>query len=180
MAQLLKFRVIKTLVGTDTTVIPGSLTTITPLDPSAVAQTRDNKLVEMMDKFNRLMPMLNGLSWDAPITENPKLGTSEIWRFINLTPDTHPMHVHLVQFQVLDKQPFDVNLYKTTGNLVFTGPAELPDPNEAGWKDTIRSNPEYVTRIIAKFDGWAGRYVWHCHIIDHEDYEMMRPFDVIP
>ena len=69
--------------------------------------------------------------------------------------------------------------YWHTGQLKYKGPAVSPAPGEAGWKDTVRADPGMVTRIIAKFEGYTGRYVWHCHILEHEDNEMMRPFDVI-
>jgi spore coat protein A len=64
--------------------------------------------------------------------------------------------------------------------LVFTGPAQKPGAGEEGWKDTVRVDPLSVTRIIIKFEGFAGRYVWHCHLLEHEDNEMMRPYDVLP
>jgi hypothetical protein len=64
-------------------------------------------------------------------------------------------------------------------SIVYTGPALLPEANELGWKDTVRADPEMVTRIIVKFEGYVGRYVWHCHLLEHEDNEMMRPYDVI-
>jgi spore coat protein A len=63
--------------------------------------------------------------------------------------------------------------------LKFTGPPVPPEPSEAGWKDTVRAHAGMVTRIIVRFDGYAGRYVWHCHILEHEDNEMMRPYEVV-
>ena len=75
--------------------------------------------------------------------------------------------------------PFDLPVYQLTRKLVFTGAVQKPAPSERGWKDTIRVDPLSVTRIIAKFEGFAGRYVWHCHILEHEDNEMMRPYDVV-
>lgn len=78
-----------------------------------------------------------------------------------------------------DRRPFDAQLYNQTGELRYTGPAVPPDPNERGWKDTVRSNGSEVTRIIAIFKPFTGRYVWHCHLLEHEDYDMMRPFEVV-
>ena len=116
---------------------------------------------------------------DWPISERPRLNTVEIWKFVNLTPDAHPIHLHLVRFQILDRREFDVALYRKSKTLKYTGAPQRPDPGEAGWKDTVRCPPGQVTRIIARFEGFIGRYVWHCHVLEHEDNEMMRPFEVI-
>ena len=127
--------------------------------------------------------------WDDPITEDPRAGTTEIWSFVNATGDVHPMHVHLVRFQVLNRQPFDAKIYMQTGKLVFTGIPMAPEANERpAWKDTIKTYPGYVTRVIHRFDlpdgtqvspGQKFRYVWHCHMLEHEDNEMMRPYHVL-
>jgi spore coat protein A len=85
-----------------------------------------------------------------------------------------------VRFQILDRQPFDVTHYLTSKKIRFTGKPFPPEPGEEGWKDTVRASPGAVTRIIVKFEGYAGRYVWHCHILEHEDNEMMRPYEVLP
>ncbi len=98
---------------------------------------------------------------------------------INLTADTHPIHLHLTQFYVLSRQPFDVAAYQSTGQLLITGPAIPPDPNETGLKDAVRANPGQVTRIKVPFTDFTGEYVWHCHILEHEDNEMMRPLVVV-
>jgi spore coat protein A, manganese oxidase len=132
-----------------------------------------------------LMSLINGAHWDAPITERPRAGSTEIWRIINRTDDAHPMHVHLVQFQILDRQPFDVD----RDSLVFAGPAvPPPDHEQFGLKDTVQSQPGEVVRLLIKFDLPTGtlvtrdktyRYVFHCHILEHEDNQMMRPYEVI-
>jgi spore coat protein A, manganese oxidase len=124
--------------------------------------------------------LLNKTPWRMPVTEKPALGTTEIWEFVNLTDDTHPIHLHLVRFQILDRRPFDRFDYLTAGRLRYVGPVMTPEPDELGWKDTVRANAKTVTRIIVPFEGFAGRYVWHCHILEHEDNEMMRPFEVLP
>jgi spore coat protein A len=124
--------------------------------------------------------LLGGAHWNMPVTETPTLDTAEIWSLINLTEDVHPIHLHLVRFQILDRRSFDKLHYFVTGELKYIGPPMPPDPGEAGWKDTVRADPQMVTRIIARFEGYAGRYVWHCHILEHEDNEMMRPFEVLP
>ena len=137
-------------------------------------------LVEVDDLVQRPMTMLlNNAHWSMPVTENPVLDSTEIWGFVNTTDDAHPIHLHLVRFQILDRRSFSVSTYWSTGQLKFTGPAIPPEPSEAGWKDTVRADPGMVTRIIARFEGFPGRYVWHCHILEHEDNEMMRPFDVV-
>jgi FtsP/CotA-like multicopper oxidase with cupredoxin domain len=132
------------------------------------------------------------LGWDEPLTETMTVGDIEVWRLINLTEDSHPIHLHLVQFHLLDRQAFDAEAYHAAQQqwLMGMGPepnvtdflldAPLP-PNswETGFKDTVIANPGEVTRIIARFD-LAGMYLWHCHILEHEDNEMMRPYLVVP
>ncbi len=115
-----------------------------------------------------------------PVTEKPVLNTTEIWEFVNLTEDTHPIHLHLVRFQILDRRKFDVFDYRSKGALRYLAAARPPTPSEAGWKDTVRVDPGMITRIIVRFEGYTGRYVWHCHLLEHEDNEMMRPFEVVP
>jgi len=126
-----------------------------------------------------ILMLLNAKYWHEPITEKPVLNTTEIWTLINPTDDSHPIHLHLVRFQILDRRRFDVYTYTNRHQLKFTGAPVPPDASEAGWKDTVRADPGMVTRIIVQFEGYAGRYVWHCHILEHEDNEMMRPYEVI-
>jgi len=128
---------------------------------------------------NSMQMLLNETHWDMPVTEKPELNSTEIWSFINLSGDAHPVHLHLVRFQVLDRRPFDPFAYNANKSLVYTGPAMRPEANELGWKDTVRADPGMVTRIIVRFEGYIGRYVWHCHLLEHEDNEMMRPYEVV-
>jgi spore coat protein A len=123
--------------------------------------------------------LLNGLHWKMPVTEKPVLNTVEIWNLINLTGDAHPIHLHMVRFQILDRRPFDIFTYNTRKQVKFIGPPFPPEPAEAGWKDTVRADPGVVTRIIIHFEGYPGRYVWHCHLLEHEDNEMMRPYEIL-
>jgi spore coat protein A len=124
--------------------------------------------------------LLNKTPWHMPITEKPVLNTSEIWELVNLTDDVHPIHLHMVRFQILDRRRFDAFEYMTHSTLRYVGDLMAPDPNELGWKDTARVNAKTVTRILVPFVGYPGRYVWHCHILEHEDNEMMRPYEVLP
>jgi spore coat protein A len=137
-------------------------------------------LVEVTDLVQRPVRMLlNNVHWSKPVTENPVLDSVEIWNLINTTDDAHPIHLHLVKFQILDRRSFSVADYWVKNEIKYTAPAMPPEPGEAGWKDTVRADPGMVTRIIIRFEGFTGRYVWHCHILEHEDNEMMRPFDVV-
>jgi spore coat protein A len=118
--------------------------------------------------------------WSDAITETPALNATETWEIYNFTVDAHPIHLHLVTFQVVNRQ----NLM-TDDEGMATQPATLvgepmpPEPSETGFKDTVTAYPGQVTRVKAKFD-ILGLYVWHCHIIEHEDNEMMRPYRVVP
>lgn len=221
-AQIMKFRVVS-LKSADMGKIPSSLRPANPivrLTAAPVAVTRTLTLNEVLTPTGPVGLFLDGKTFDAPATEKPLEGTTEVWEIVNLTGDTHPIHLHLVQFQILNRQPFDVLEYQTVydllnpiipippGALYFAPPVapnfllplplgapQPPAPNEAGWKDTVRMNPGEVTRILARFapqdtpakkiDGQfpfspaAGPgYVWHCHILEHEDNEMMRPLRV--
>ena len=181
-------------------------------------KTRFLTLTEAVDaNDNTLGYFLNGSIWDAPITELPKIGTTEDWTFVNLTDDTHPMHVHLVQFQLVKRQDFYADTYNTDwlklnssgltdgalpfkpdyvpkeldpGPYLIAGTETGPEPGEVGWKDTIKAYPNKVTTIRIRFAQLNGEpypfdategpgYVWHCHILEHEDNEMMRPYKVV-
>ncbi|MGZ3679906.1 MAG: multicopper oxidase family protein [Ktedonobacterales bacterium] len=111
-------------------------------------------------------------------------GATEIWQFLNLTEDTHPMHVHLVQFQAVARDHYNTRGFDsarggTTAPVTFESHGTL-DANETGWKDTVRVNPGELLTIAATFDGYTGRYMYHCHLLEHEDHDMMRPFIVMP
>lgn len=188
--QIMQFRVNLPLSGFDNSSLPPVLRSVSRINEKTAVKVRDLTLEERLDKEgNPIMLLLNGSTWDDPITEKPKLGTNEIWRLVNLTVDTHPIHLHLVMFQVLGRQPFNVASYKAfkeangvnppSVDPYLTGTPSAPSPNEMGWKDTVRANPGEVTRIIAPFTDFRGKYVWHCHILEHEDNEMMRPYEVV-
>lgn len=177
---VMQFRVSSAKVN-ETSSLPPVLRSVAKIPESQAVQTRLLTLDEYVNKTgNPAMLLLNATHWKAPITEKPVLGSTEIWTLINPTNDTHPIHLHLVRFQILDRQSYEPWLFQTKRQLHFMGPPEPPDPNEAGWKDTVQAHSRMVTRIIVPFEGFAGRYVWHCHILEHEDNEMMRPYEVIP
>ncbi|MBW1991668.1 MAG: multicopper oxidase domain-containing protein [Deltaproteobacteria bacterium] len=115
------------------------------------------------------------LLWMDAITENPANGATQTWEIYNFTVDAHPIHLHLVEFQVVDRQPID-------GSGIPTGVARAPEPWENGFKDTVIAYPGEVTRLQATFTlargDTQGLFVWHCHILEHEDNEMMRPYAV--
>lgn len=176
--ELMQFRVANSTPAVPS--LPQTLRSVQHTPESAAIRTRRLTLDEIMDPVQQSMGMLlNRTRWSAPITENPTLDTIEIWELINLTEDTHPIHLHLVRFQLLERRPFDVFLYQDKAQLRYIGPPRPVSPVEAGWKDTVRAESGEVTRIIVKFESYAGRYVWHCHIAEHADNQMMRPFEVV-
>nr|WP_029329158.1 multicopper oxidase [Lentibacillus jeotgali] len=177
--DVMQFNVSLPLSSEDRSRIPRNLTRIPSLRQNNIQRIRNLKLVGSTDSLGRPLLLLNNKKWVDPVTETPKLGSTEVWSFINVTNFTHPIHIHLIQFQVLDRQPFDLDRYNKDGNIMFTGPQEPPKANEKGWKDTVAAPAGQFTRVIAKFGPFPGDYVWHCHILEHEDYDMMRPMSVI-
>jgi bilirubin oxidase len=176
--QVMQFRVVPA-TGADNTTPPELLTlpALTPLGPAD--NTRQLSLNEEPSKFPGFdgpveaeLGTVDGagnpvhLGWDKPVTENPALGATEVWEIHNFTEDAHPIHIHEVQFQIVDRQPFEGEPYP-------------PESNETGFKDTLIAYPGEITRVKAKFD-LPGLYVWHCHILEHEDNEMMRPYFIGP
>jgi len=209
---------------------PASQIVLPPLDPPALATgtggptpltvpagtfIRNLTLNEDFDGYGRLRQMLGttspnpiakgfGLEYLQPPTEVIAQGTTEVWRIFNNTADTHPIHFHLQTCQIVSRQPFRV----VVGKFMPTGAARGPEPNELGWKETVRMNPGEVTSVIFKWDQTSvpfsvptspratanlnlntpnttgmglpagtiyNEYVWHCHILEHEEHDMMRP-----
>jgi spore coat protein A len=171
--NVMKF-IVTNLAG-HTAALPATLRPLEQLYETNAVTHRDFALKKAADPCTGAKWLINDLGWDD-ITEFPVLGTTEVWSFINRSGVAHPMHVHLVLMQILDRQPFDF----TNNMVVPTGPRVPPPANEAGWKDTVRATPNEITRVIMRFDGFTGRYPYHCHIIEHEDHEMMRQFQVLP
>lgn len=182
--QIMAFRVNIPLNGVDNSVIPPVLRAAPIVQYGTPDNTRQLLLFEGEDEYGRLKPMLGTsahgpLDWDEPITENPALNSLEEWQIINFTEDAHPIHLHLVNFQVVSTQKFNRHRYEpgNPSSLQLIGQPKPPAPDEQGWKDTQIMYPGEVTTIRAHFD-LEGLYVWHCHILSHEDHEMMRPFYV--
>jgi spore coat protein A len=177
--QLMQFRVGSDHVVDDSQ-IPMALRPVERIDVTKAVRTRELTLNEFdSDNGEAMVMLLNRKHWAEPVTEIVKLDSTEIWSLINLTEDTHPIHLHLVRFQILDRRSFSTYDYLSDGNLRYTGESMLPEPHELGWKDVVQCPAGTVTRIIVPFHGYSGRYLWHCHILEHEANEMMRPYQVI-
>ena len=183
---------------------PGSFPTLPSPD-----KTRILTLADIGGENGSNMMLLDGQEWSAPVSETPKLGSTEDWVIVNPTMDAHPIHIHLIQFQVVSRQtlnfdylsewtrvnggnpPFKnatVNVSNLSNYLI--GSPSATSPSEQGWKDTVIVNSGEVVTIRARwaeqngnafpFDATVGPgYVWHCHLLEHEDNEMMRPYTVI-
>ena len=118
--------------------------------------------------------------WMDPVTENPAVGATEVWEIYNATADAHPMHIHEITFEVVNRQDISRETRRSPAGPARAGftPAP-PEPGESGFKDTVIAYPGQVTRVRAQFTT-PGQFVWHCHIVEHEDNEMMRPFRIGP
>lgn len=177
---IMQFRVSPKRV-TDDSSLPPSLRAVPRISESQAVKTRLLTLDEIDNSVGEPVQMLlNNSHWSMPITEKPVLGSTEIWSFMNPSDDSHPIHLHLVRFQILDRRRYEPWLYQKNGEIRYLGGPMPPEPSEAGWKDTVRVDSRTITRIIVPFEGFAGRYVWHCHILEHEDNEMMRPYEIVP
>jgi spore coat protein A len=146
-----------------------------PLDPATATVTRDISLARSGDGCGGGTWLINGLGYHD-ITDLPHLGTTEIWRFINRSGTSHTMHLHLSMFEVLDRQQFTLN----GDDVVLKGTASPPDPGEQGWKDTVLVRPFEVVRVITRFEDYLGPFPYHCHMLEHEDHNMMRQFVTQP
>ena len=200
--QIMEFRVVPALAA-DPTTPPQflQLPTIAPLPAETV--TRPLALIEMMGMgYDSSDNMVEGLveallgvvegavadgtgmamekMWMDPVTENPAVGTTEVWELYNTTGDAHPMHVHEVVFEVVNRQNLMLDENGDVAqSIAMEGAITLPEPWESGFKDTVIAYPGQVTRIRAQFNK-PGQFVWHCHIVEHEDNEMMRPYRIGP
>ena len=179
--------------------LPGTLPNFGDPGP---ANYRYITLEELLDSDgDPIQLQINGREFDDPVDEKPSSGSIEDWFFVNISADTHPIHMHLTHFQVIGRAPLDGAAYAAAldaarqagttlpNNTIdptpfLLGPEVQPPRNEQGWKDTVGAHPNQVTRIRQQFDLSAGvlppqKYVYHCHILEHEDNDMMRPYEVV-
>ena len=200
LSQLLKIRVNQALKRADATTPAADLElpALAPLPAPSV--TRVQHLSETLDPITGApitlnvedAPYLNEQTHLPDVTTTPAADAVEDWLLVNTTADTHPIHLHLVTFEVIDRRPFDVAAYDPkTQAITYTGPAVPAAANENGRKDTVQAHPAQVTRIRARFElpdegtiqlppGVTNpQYVWHCHILEHEENDMMRAFEVL-
>jgi spore coat protein A len=176
-----------------------------PAFPFSGVPDRTLTLNEDFDEFGRLIQTMGtfdqngfnnqglptwGRGYMDEATERPRAGAIEVWQIMNLTGDVHPIHFHLVNVQLIQRQAFEGD----PSNWSYTGLPMPPDANEVGWKETVRMNPGEVSTVIMQFnlpnlptaqmrDAVSPRtggkeYVWHCHILEHEEHDMMRPLIV--
>ena len=196
--------------------LPCKLNNIVSLKPDS--PERIMALNETLGPNGPAAMYLNGRKWGADVSETPVVGSTEDWVIANLTADSHPIHLHLIQFQVISRQEFKAEEYSTKWKEIngtppidhkpqtvpiepyLIGDPVPPEVNEKGWKDTVKTFPSQILRIRVRFaptdipvcdvepgvnrfsfDPAEGPgYVWHCHILDHEDNEMMRPLKIQP
>jgi spore coat protein A, manganese oxidase len=192
--QVLQFRVVHAMDADQTT--PPQFLQLPAITPLSGGTARPLALLEEMSEFfddapaetrlgtvagdpNAGTGTWTALRWEDPVTENPEVGATEVWEFYNATGDAHPMHVHEVLFQVVDRQPIVVDEDNETVHVLPGSEPSPPEPWENGFKDTVIAYPGQVTRVRAQFTT-PGQFVWHCHIVEHEDNEMMRPYRIGP
>jgi FtsP/CotA-like multicopper oxidase with cupredoxin domain len=193
--QVIQFRVVPP-VAPDPTTPPQFLVlpAINPLPTATV--TRRLALLEQLSEFFEDAPAETLLGtvagnpnvapgawtermWADAVTENPAVGATEIWELYNATADAHPIHIHEIVFEVVNRQDIFVNEDAQTVQVVSGSAPTPPEPWESGFKDTVIAYPGQVTRVRAQFNT-PGQFVWHCHIVEHEDNEMMRPYRIGP
>jgi FtsP/CotA-like multicopper oxidase with cupredoxin domain len=189
--QIMQFNVVPALAPDPTTppmflVLPPVLPLPLPITTRPLALMEemsmywDGPAAAMLGNVDPATGMAMHKMWADPVTENPNVGDTEIWEMHNFTADAHPMHVHEVVFEVVDRQP--ITFTEDMGHIMdiqLAGPARPPETWESGFKDTVTAYPGEVTRIRAQFNT-PGQFVWHCHIVEHEDNEMMRPYRIGP
>lgn len=179
VGPIMKFKVVP-LKSKDTSCIPKELLPYHHTDPSLACKERTLHLDEKNDHYGRVLHLLNDRMWSDPVTEKPELDTIEIWHLVNHFNFPHPIHVHLVHFEILGRKPLVNAKFDSNGNYIFD-PNTLTKPEtfEEGLKDVVRTEPRQITSIVMHFKEHFGDYVWHCHILEHEDNDMMRPLKVI-
>jgi FtsP/CotA-like multicopper oxidase with cupredoxin domain len=193
--QVMQFRVVPAVAADPTTPpVYLQLPAIAPLPTESVVRSLA-LLEQISDDFDdapseALLGVVTGdpnvgpahlmhLHWQDAVSENPQLGATELWELYNATEDAHPMHVHEITFQVVSRQPIVVDEEDGTVQVQEGSSPAPPEPWETGFKDTVIAYPGQVTRLRARFNT-PGQFVWHCHIVEHEDNEMMRPYRIGP
>jgi spore coat protein A len=188
--QVMQFRVVPAVAADPTT--PPQFLVLPPITALTGRTRRPLALLEQMSEFFEDAPAearlgtvegdpnagtgaLIAKKWEDDVTENPAVGATEVWEFYNATADAHPMHIHEVAFQVVNRQTILVDESTGTVQVDDGSPPTPPEPWENGWKDTVIAYPGQVTRLRLRFTN-AGQFVWHCHIVEHEDTEMMRAY----
>jgi spore coat protein A len=211
MPEIMQFQVTRALTSPDRTTPPHrlALKPITPLRPTPGLPRREFVLIANQDAAGKATHLaINQRFFNDPVEDFPRVGTSEIWEYINTSADAHPIHVHLVQFQILNRQELDAKAYqaaykkwvsagrhpaaKPVLDRYLKGAVMPPMPEEMGWKDIVIAYPGMVSRIVLSFElpeaiaavpgarsRFPAEYVQHCHMLEHEDNEMMRPWQVI-
>lgn len=205
LPSLMQFRVRGPVTSPGPQTIPATLAGGSVPNLGVPVRTRYITLEEVLNAAGAPVRLeINGRVFDDPVDEAPLAGTIEDWSFVNVSADTHPIHIHLINFQVMGRAPLDGLAYAAAlaaarakqpgappllpNNTIdptpfLLGPEVPPPPVERGWKDTVGAHPNQVTRIRQRFELPAGastpqKYVYHCHILEHEDNDMMRPFEV--
>ncbi|HYO23973.1 MAG TPA: multicopper oxidase domain-containing protein, partial [Lacipirellulaceae bacterium] len=162
--EVMQFRVIPG-AGPDLSSLPTNLVPVPRYEPADAVVTRKLRLTRSFDSDGQPRMLLDGKLWSDAVSEVLTLGEPEIWEISNRTPDDHPIHLHLEAFQLLGRS--------TNGGV------EIPlQPYELGWEDTVNIPAQQTARFMVNFEKYTGQFVWHCHLLEHEDHEMMRPFRV--
>ena len=166
LPELMQFRVADSVSEPDTSADPAELDLPggSEYDPDAAQETRHMTLGMRMGEDPALHVLNGKTSYEGGDYAQPQLGSTEVWELENTGHHSHPIHLHLVDFEVIGRGEDGT---------------EPPAPNERGPKDTVRVDPGETVRIVTRFDGFAGKYMWHCHVLEHEDHAMMRPFEVV-
>ncbi|GJP29708.1 hypothetical protein CLOM_g19334 [Closterium sp. NIES-68] len=182
----------------DSSTVPPMLNSIPALDLKNIDKVREITLSEVEDKATGepLTALIEKKHYSEKVDITPSLGTRELWYLINLSEDAHPIHIHFGPHRIVFRRPFNKELYEAgkcsvRAGSCYTGVAVTPSKNERGLKDTTRAPPGYVTALVVDFAPWMGKqlsfdaskgpgYMVHCHILDHEDNDMMRPFKILP
>ncbi|CAI5470868.1 unnamed protein product [Closterium sp. Yama58-4] len=184
----------------DTTRVPATLLNIPAVDLTKAVNLKAPRIISLTEVEDPASGapesgLMEGKHFSAPVTIKPKFGTMEVWYIVNLSEDTHPIHIHFAPHRVLFRRRLNTTLVEEkicsmAGGSCFVGRPVAPHRTERGRKDTSKAPPGWVTAVAVDFAPWQGKalpfdpregpgYVLHCHILDHEDNDMMRPFVLV-